>query len=83
MGEAAEVAREPGAAPQLQPAHLGVGEEAVLGQLPRSTESSVSRREFQRQAPVTARARSRSRASTATTTSPKASSAAWGSTRTR
>ena len=50
---------------------------------PRSTESSVSRRAFQRHAPVTARTRSRSRASTATITSPSASRAAWGSTRTR
>ena len=33
VGEAAEVAREPGAAPHLQPAHLGVREEAVLRQL--------------------------------------------------
>ena len=33
MGEAAEVARQPRAAAHLQPAHLGVGEEAVFGQL--------------------------------------------------
>ena len=33
VGEAAEVAREARAPPHLQPADLGVGEEAVLGQL--------------------------------------------------
>ena len=50
---------------------------------PRSTDNSVRRRKFQRQAPVTARTRSRSRASMAMTISPNASNAAWGSTRTR
>ena len=33
MGEAAEVLRQPCAAPHLQPAHLGIGEEALLGEL--------------------------------------------------
>ena len=33
MGQPADVAREPRAAPHLQPTHLGIGEEAVLGQL--------------------------------------------------
>ena len=33
MRKAAEVAREPRAPPHLQPPHLGVGEEAVFGQL--------------------------------------------------
>ena len=33
VGEAAEVAREPGTSPHLEPAHLGIGEEPVLRQL--------------------------------------------------
>ena len=33
MGEPAEVARQAGTAPQLQAAHLGIREEAVLGEL--------------------------------------------------
>ncbi len=81
--EAAEVARQPCAAPHLETPHLGVGEQAVFGQLIRKREISPRRRAFHRHAPVTARTRSRSRANTATTTSPKANSAACGSTRRR
>ena len=63
--------------------HVRFADEAICIGPPRSSESSVSRRAFQVQAPHTARTRSRSRARIATTISPRASSAACGRTRSR
>ena len=77
MGQAREVAREPGAPVQLQAPHLGVGEQAMGRELlAQGARSSARCRAFQSHAPATALARCGSRASTATTTSPRASSAA-------